>query len=94
MRAVWVLRIGLTSSLAAAEPVGGVSGFSWNCRKAPRVTTSDAAEITEKYCSRPSALPAIAPPTRKAVAIPTWLKLMAMAVQLVVAMVKAVVEKM
>ena len=61
----------LTSSFAAAEPVGGVSGFSWNCRKAPSVTTSDATEMIEKYWSRPSALVANEPPMMKAVAMPT-----------------------
>ena len=59
------------SALSAADPDGGVGGRSLNWSSAPIATTNDASVITSKYWPSPAWLCAIAPPTRKAVAMPT-----------------------
>ena len=65
---------------AAAEPVGGVGGRSRNWSTVPAKRTAAATEMMLKYVARPAVSVAMVPPTRKAVAMPTWLKLMAIAV--------------
>mmetsp|Transcript_67716 Transcript_67716/g.191904 ORF Transcript_67716/g.191904 Transcript_67716/m.191904 type:complete len:241 (+) Transcript_67716:441-1163(+) len=68
------------SSFSCSEAEGGVGGRSRKPMSAPAATMKAAAVMKPKYSFSPASEPPSAPPTRKAVAMPTWLKLIATAV--------------
>mmetsp|Transcript_27138 Transcript_27138/g.73648 ORF Transcript_27138/g.73648 Transcript_27138/m.73648 type:complete len:301 (-) Transcript_27138:272-1174(-) len=68
------------SAFSSAEKEGGEGGRSWKKMREATATRTEAMVMNPKYSFSPPSEPPIAPPTRKAAAIPTWLKLMATAV--------------
>mmetsp|Transcript_18736 Transcript_18736/g.56578 ORF Transcript_18736/g.56578 Transcript_18736/m.56578 type:complete len:219 (+) Transcript_18736:1056-1712(+) len=65
---------------AMADADGGVVGLSLKKNTVAKATATEKHESTSKYECMPAGVLAMTPPTMNAVAMPTWLKLIAVAV--------------
>mmetsp|Transcript_22328 Transcript_22328/g.51743 ORF Transcript_22328/g.51743 Transcript_22328/m.51743 type:complete len:281 (+) Transcript_22328:360-1202(+) len=69
-------------SFSSSDADGGVGGRSWKKTREAAATTVEMRVMNTKYVLSPASEPPMAPPAMKAAAMPTWLKLMATAVDM------------